>query len=352
MACAEEAGLHYVTEATSGYQRKPWGRGFTFLTEDGEHLADEDEKERIKTLAIPPDWREVWIAADPDAHIQATGRDAAGRKQYIYHPRWEDVRRQVKFEHLLKFARKLPGIREACDQAMRSRTVSRERALAVVVTLLDRTMLRIGNEQYLREHGSHGLATLYSEHIELTTTSVHLGFMGKSEVEQDVIIHDRRLARQIRRLDETPGERVFTYVKDGKTRQVTADEVNEFLAEICGMECSTKDFRPWGATRTLTELLLDAGPPGDEGRDQKRRENILREAVRETAEVLGNTESVCRNYYLHPAVLDAYKEDRFWPHFEAFEAARDESIAEIEGLSEIESFVVWLVERETDAACA
>ncbi|QDG49897.1 DNA topoisomerase IB [Persicimonas caeni] len=341
-ACAQEAGLHYVTETTPGYERKRWGRGFTYMTEDGSHLHDEAEKARIKALTIPPDWTDVWIAANPDAHVQATGRDAAGRKQYIYHPRWEEVRRRVKFDHLVQFARKLPAIREACDRAMRANEVGRERALAVVITLLDRTLLRIGNEQYLREHGSHGLATLFAEHVEVNTTSVRFEFVGKSEVEHEIVVRDRRLSRQVRRLHETPGERVFTYLEDGKTRRVTADEVNAYLEEICGMECSTKDFRTWGATRRFTEFLLEYGPP----EDADERDEMLREAVRQTAQALGNTETVCRDYYLHPDVVDAYDGGRFWPHWEAFEAASQQGAVADEGLSQVERFVVWLAENE------
>lgn len=342
VACAEEAGLHYVTDTTPGYERKPWGRGFTYMTEDGSHLQDEAEKRRIKSLTIPPDWTDVWIAADPDAHIQATGRDSAGRKQYIYHPRWDEVRRRVKFAHLIEFARKLPKIRQACDRAMRANEVTKERALAVVVMLLDQTMLRVGNEQYLREHGSHGLTTLFSEHVDIKTTSLRFEFVGKSEVEHEIVVRDRRLSRQVRRLHELTGERVFTYLQDGQVRRVTADEVNDFLGEICGMECSTKDFRTWGATRQFTEFLLEQGPPDDE----KSRRELMREAVCRTAEHLGNTETVCRDYYLHPDVQASFEEGRFWKHWEAFEAAADEGAAPDGGLSKVEAFVVWLAEHE------
>lgn len=342
---AEEAGLHYISDEAAGYRRKRWGRGFTYLLDDGSHLKDEAERQRIRELAIPPDWTEVWIAADPDAHLQATGRDAAGRKQYIYHPRWQEVRGQVKFDHMLQLAGRLPDIRERLDSDMRSPKVTRERVLAVLVALLDQTLLRIGHEEYLRDHGSHGLSTLYTKHVELTTTSVTFGFVGKSAVEHLVVVRDRRLARQVGRCSETPGERVFTYLEDGQPRQVSAADVNDYLEEITGRSFTTKDFRTWGATRAVTEHLLELGPPVDE----KNRTDKLREAIRSTAELLGNTEAVCRDYYLHPAVIEAYQNGRFWPRFEAFEAMRGSKEAPEHGLSEVEEFVVWLAEREGPA---
>jgi len=334
---AEQAGLHYVEAGTPGYTRKQWGRGFAFLDEAGAHLKDEAEKARIKALVIPPDWRNVWVARDPAAHIQATGRDAAGRKQYIYHPRWEAVRQTAKFAHLIEFAAHLPQIREACDGAMRAKTLGRERVLAVVVALLDRTMLRIGHEEYLKAHGSHGLTTLESEQVNLGATRVEFDFVGKSAIDQHFILKDRRLTAQLRRLDELPDERIFAYQEDGETHRVSADEVNAFLQEITGIACSAKDFRTWGATRTFTEILLEAKPDSG-GQAPDARAKILHDAICRTAEALGNTTRICRDYYLHPAVIHAYEEGRFWPEFERFKAAKTSH----DGFAESEAFVLWL----------
>jgi DNA topoisomerase-1 len=342
---AEQAGLHYVDgDGAPGYRRKRWGRGFAYVDEDGAHLKDEAEKARIKALAIPPDWEEVWVASNPAAHIQATGRDEAGRKQYIYHPGWEEVRRKVKFDRLIEFAKALPQIRARCDEAMRRRKIGRERVLAVVVALLDRTMLRIGHEEYLKAHGSHGLTTLAAENVELSATRAEFKFVGKSAVDQHVVLRDRRLAAQLGRLDEGPGERVFSYIEDGETRRVSADEVNEFLQETTGIDCSAKDFRTWGATRTLAELLIEAGPTEEAEGDSDRRSTrdaILHQAVCDTAEALGNTDRICRDYYLHPAVLRAYEEGRFWPEYKKFKASGTAS----DGLSESEGFVIRLAEQ-------
>ena len=307
---AREAGLNYGTDDDVGYRRKPWGRGVTYICEDGTHLKDEEERERIESLAIPPDWTDVWIAADRDRHILATGRDSAGRKQYIYHPEWEEVRQAVKFAHLLDFGRRLPVVRRRSDDDMRTRKLYRDRVLGLVITLLDRTLFRVGYEEYVRRHGHHGLTTLRKEHVDVKTTSVAFQFIGKSEVEQSARIVDRRIARQVSRLFELPGERLFNYENGaGKPVAVTPDEVNDYLREAAGLDCSTKDFRTWGATRTFVEHLLDLGPPtGDD-----ERETFLREAIRRTAEELNNTERVCRRHYLHPDVVAAYENASFWP---------------------------------------
>lgn len=346
---AQLAGLEYVRdEDAPGYRRKAWGRGFTYLDPRGRHLKDAAVRARIQALAIPPDWHEVWVARSARAHLQATGRDAAGRKQYIYHALWDAVRQRRKFRHVVQFARQLPQIRAFCDHAMRQPTLAPQRVLAVVVTLLDRTMLRVGNEQYLQAHGSRGLVTLASAQLTLSTTRITFDFVGKSAVEQHVELRDRRLAAQLSRLDAAPGERLFSYQDDsGEVCQVDADEVNDFLHEISGMNCSAKDFRTWGATRHLVESLIAAGDGGEDA-----RQGLLRQAIDQTADALGNTARICRDYYLHPAVLTAYETGAFWPAYRAFLAAHPARDADPDtsptpdALSVSEALILWLVEHE------
>ncbi len=302
---ASEAGLHYVTDRKPGIRRRRAGRGFSFRRPDGSRITDGRERERIKALAIPPAWTDVWICTDPRGHLQATGRDARGRKVYRYHPRWRSVRDEAKYGRLLEFGRALPAIRERVDEDLRRHGLPREKVLAVVVSLLERTFLRIGNQSYVRENATFGLTTLRSRHVTVGERRVQFRFRGKTGKLQETAISDRRLARVVAQLQELPGQELFQYVDDdGETRSVTSDDVNEYLREISGEHFTAKDFRTWAgsvlAVRALEEEQEDAERP-----HRPSRHDVV-EAIKDVAHRLGNTPAVARSAYVDPAVVDAY----------------------------------------------
>jgi DNA topoisomerase-1 len=258
---------------------------------------------RIRALAIPPAWTDVWICLVPDGHLQATGRDARGRKQYRYHPRWRSRRDGSKFERILAFARLLPRIRRRCDRDLARRILSREKVLAAVVRLLELTLIRVGNDEYARLNRSFGLTTMRDRHVTVSGSSVRFRFRGKSGRQHEVDLQDRRLANVVRRCQELPGQELFQYLDgDGEPRDVTSDGVNAYLREAAGADVTTRDFRIWSGTVLAYRALCDleaAHTP------QAAKRNML-EAVRVSADGLGNTAAVARRSYIHPAVLDGY----------------------------------------------
>jgi DNA topoisomerase-1 len=332
---AEAAGLVYVSDEEPGVRRVRRGRGFSYVRDDGS-LVDGEERERMKALAIPPAWTDVWICEDPAAHVQATGIDDAGRKQYRYHPRWRAVRDATKFHRMGAFADALPTIRDSVDRDLRARSMSRERVLALVVALLDETMIRIGSREPGEEGGAIGLTTLACEHVDVHGTRVHFSFPGKSGQEQDLELRHPRLARQLLRCEEIPGQRLFAWQDDDDTwRQVDSGDVNAYLREIAGDDLTAKDFRTWGGTVVAAQTLRELGPPAD------RREadaNILA-AIDAAAERLGNTRAVCRASYLDPRVPKAYR----FGHFDEVWDGHDDVV---EGLAPAERAVRRLVGLE------
>ena len=302
-AAARAAGLRYSTDARPGITRRRAGRGFSYRSPDGATIRDPGLLARIRALAVPPAWTDVWICPDPAGHLQATGRDAAGRKQYRYHTRWRARRDDAKFERLIDFACVLPRIRERCDAALAGPGLSREKILAAVVRLLEMTLIRVGNEEYARLNRSFGLTTLEDRHAQVTGASIRFRFRGKSGQRQEVGLRDRRLARIVQRCQELPGQDLFQYVgEDGVPHDVASDDVNAYLREISDADVSAKDFRTWAGT-VLAYRALRALAPGEDARTAKA--NVV-EAVRLTAGRLGNTPAVARKSYVHPAILDAY----------------------------------------------
>jgi len=260
---------------------------------------------RIRSLAIPPAWTDVWICTDPSGHLQATGRDARGRKQYRYHPAWTRGRDDLKFERLLDVARVLPRIRERCEADLATPGLSREKVLAAVVRLLELTLIRVGNEEYARLNRSFGLTTLKRRHARVEGSAIRFRFAGKSGQRHEVGLRDRRLAAIVRRCQDLPGQDLFAYVgDDGVAHDISSDDVNEYLREISGIDMTAKDFRTWAGT-VLAYRALRALAPVENGRAAKK--NVV-EAVRLTADQLGNTPAVARKSYVHPAVLEAYLE--------------------------------------------
>lgn len=304
---AEAAGLQYVSDSTPGMRRKGAGTGFFYLDSQGRRITDVSVIARIKKLAIPPAWTNVWICASPFGHIQATGRDAKQRKQYRYHPRYRKIRDETKFERILAFSKVFPKVRDQVEGDLSLPGVPRRRILATVVRLLETTLIRIGNDEYARDNKSYGLTTLRDRHAEVEGWKVRFDFRGKSGVEHAVSITDRRLARIIQRCQDIPGEELFQYLdEDGRRQSVDSDDVNDYIAEITGSNFTAKDFRTWAGTVLAAATLRNLGVADSE---KKTKANILA-ALDAVADQLGNTRAVCRHYYVHPRVLDCYRDGR------------------------------------------
>jgi DNA topoisomerase I len=301
---ARAAGLRYIRTAEPGFSRERSGQGFVYRRPDGRVVRDAASLKRIRSLVLPPAWTNVWIALDERAHLQATGRDAAGRKQYRYHSSWTAVRDSSKYDRMLAFARALPAIRRRVARDIRRTPLSREQVLATVVALLGRTSMRIGNEEYARTNGSHGLTTLRNAHVRVVGPRLEFRFRGKSGVHQNIDLEDARLADIVRRCRELPGQTLFQYVDDeGAARMVTSADVNAYLRAIAGDGFTAKDFRTWAGTVEAASALEEIGPAPTRA---AARRNIVA-AIDRVAGVLGNTRAVCRKGYIHPGVLEAYR---------------------------------------------
>ena len=304
-ASARSAGLRYSTDARPGIERRRQGRGFRYVDPDGKPIRDPAVLERIRALVIPPAWTDVWICVEADGHLQATGRDARGRKQYRYHSRFRTLRERAKFDRLIAFARVLPRIRRRVNRDLSGRRLSREKVLAAVVRLLELSLIRVGNDEYARLNRSFGLATMRDHHARVSGESVRFRFRGKSGRDHEVDVRDRRLAALVKRCQELPGQELFQYLdQDGEPVDVRSDDVNAYLREISGADVTTKDFRIWAATVLAFRALSGSEPPETEA---AVRRNVLA-AVRVSAGRLGNTPAVARSSYVHPAVLTAYAE--------------------------------------------
>ncbi|MEW6371948.1 MAG: DNA topoisomerase IB [Pseudomonadota bacterium] len=308
-AAAKAAGLRYVTDSKPGIRREREGDGegaaFRYIDATGEPVEDQATLKRIKSLVIPPAWTDVWICPQANGHLQATGRDAKGRKQYRYHPKWRNVRDEVKYERMINFGKALPLIREEVDRALKLPGLPREKVLATIVYLLEATMMRVGNEEYARTNKSFGLTTLRNRHVKVDASDVEFRFRGKSGVYHKIHVHDRRLARIIRSSRDLPGQELFQYVdEEGETHSIDSSDVNDYLRAITGEDYTAKDFRTWSGT-VLAALALQEFEKFDS--ETQAKKNIVR-AIESVAERLGNTPSVCRKCYVHPAVLDAYLE--------------------------------------------
>lgn len=321
-AAARAAGLRYVHDDRPGIRREPARDGFRYLDAHGKPVEDEATLKRIKSLVIPPAWTDVWICPQANGHLQATGRDARGRKQYRYHAKWRTVRDEVKYERMIKFGKALPQIRKEVDRALGLPGLPREKVLATIVYLLEATMMRIGNDEYARENKSYGLTTLRNRHVSIEGSDVEFRFRGKSGVHHDVKVHDRRLARIIQRTRDLPGQDLFQYLDaDGERHTVGSADVNDYLRTITGEDYTAKDFRTWSGT-VLAALALREFEKVDS--EAQAKKNVVR-AIEAVAEKLGNTPSVCRKCYVHPAVLDAYMDGTM---LEGLRARAEESLVE------------------------
>jgi DNA topoisomerase-1 len=302
---AASAGLVYVSDEERGIRRERSGEGFEYFKPGGEKIRDEAALERIRKLAIPPAWTEVWICPRADGHLQATGRDARGRKQYRYHPQFRELRETTKYEHMLEFARALPAIRARLAEHMALRGLPREKVLATVVHLLETTLIRVGNDDYARENRSYGLTTLRNPHVKVEGAELRFQFKGKSGKSWRLSVRDRRIAKIVRACQELPGQRLFQYRdEDGEIREVTSADVNAYLKDITGSDITAKDFRTWAGT-VMAALALQEFEAVDSQAGQKKN---IRQAIERVAARLGNTPTICRKCYVHPEVLNAYVE--------------------------------------------
>ncbi len=300
---ARAARLHYVSDRKPGLRRVTTKDGFAYLEPDGTPVADEATLARIRKLAIPPAYRDVWICRDPNGHLQAVGRDARGRKQYRYHPRWRIVRDETKFGKMLLFGRALPRIREQVSRDLALHGLPRRKVLATIVRLLEMTLARVGNEEYARTNKSFGLTTLRNRHAQVTGSHVLLDFRGKHGIRRHLDLQDRRLARIVSRLRDLPGQDLFQHVDDeGQTHPIGSEDVNDYLREVSGEEITAKDFRTWAATN-LAALALSELEAFDNA--AKAKKNVV-QAVEAVAKLLGNTPAICRKCYIHPAIFEGY----------------------------------------------
>jgi len=302
---ARAAGLVYVSDTEPGLRRKAAGTGFSYRLPSGKPIRDKETLARVRKLAVPPAWTEVWICPHADGHVQATGRDVRGRKQYIYHADWREVRDHSKYERMLDFARVLPQIRRRVHDDMSKRGMPREKVLATVVSLLDKTLARVGNGDYAKQNGSYGLTTLRNRHLEVAGAELRFHFKGKSGKTWRLSVKDRRIAGVVRSIQELPGQHLFQYLDDeGVVRSIDSTAVNDYLREIAGPDVSAKDFRTWAGT-VLAVLALSA--LGTFTTQTQAKMNVRR-AIEAVAGKLGNTPTICRKCYIHPEIVACYME--------------------------------------------
>jgi len=303
MEAAEEAGLHYVSDDRPGYTRKAKGDDFEYFDTEGKRITDQQRLGQIKHLAIPPAWTDVWICPSANCHIQATGRDTRRRKQYLYHERWREIRDENKFGRMIAFGKVLPKIRRRVAKDLSLTGLPRNKILATVVQLLERTFIRIGNEEYARDNKSFGLTTMKDRHVEVIGSKLRFRFRGKSGKEHEVDVTDRRIARIVSKLQDLSGQDLFQYVDDrGEIRDVTSQDVNEYLREITGDDFSAKDFRTLAGT-VLTAVALNAQEKFENNKQAKKN---ITTAIKAVAAILGNTPAICRKCYVHPAIFESY----------------------------------------------
>ena len=343
---AKAAGLRYVSDMRAGIGRKRSGKGFRYIDAEGKAVRDKETLARIKSLVIPPAWTEVWICPNPKGHLQVTGRDARGRKQSRYHPRWREVRDETKYERMIVFGTALPRIRERVEQDLALSGLSRPKVLATIVRLMETTLIRVGNEEYARRNKSYGLTTMRNKHVEVEGSTVTFKFQGKSGVKHTVDITDRRIARIVQRCEDIPGYELFQYVeKDGTPHSVDSADVNEYLREIARQEFTAKDFRTWAGSVLACVALREFEMFASEA---EAKRNVV-QAIKQVAAKLGNTPSVCRKCYVHPAVLECYMGGAM---LETIKPSAQKDSESEESLRQEETTLLKLLQRQSELAKA
>ncbi|HEX7182724.1 MAG TPA: DNA topoisomerase IB [Thermoanaerobaculia bacterium] len=323
-----------------GIRRRQRGKGFSYIDPKGQVVKDSGELERIRKLAIPPAWTDVWICPLRNGHLQATGRDARGRKQYRYHPEWRNVRDETKFGKMIAFGEALPKIRARVDQDLSLRGLPREKVLATVVRLLETTLIRVGNREYMKQNNSFGLTTLKDGHVEIDGSTVRFEFRGKSGKEHSVELRDRRLARIVRQCREIPGQTLFQYLdENGERQKISSEDVNAYLREITGEDFTAKDFRTWGGTVLALSALLEVG--GCE--DEREANKAVVQAVKQVSAELGNRPAICRKYYVHPVVIDTFVQGKLVDVLAGIGDSDEEDPDPTGGLRKLEAQVLSLL---------
>jgi DNA topoisomerase I len=343
-ASVARAGLRYVQHTDPGIRRVRSGSGFRYVGPDGRAVHDAATLKRVKALAIPPAWADVWICPRADGHIQAVGRDARGRKQYRYHAGWRTARDEAKYDRLLAFGKALPRIRRTASRDMGRPGLPRRKVLAAVVRLLETSLIRVGNEQYARSNGSFGLTTLLDRHVAVEGGLIRFQFRGKSAIKHEVSVSDRRLARVVKRCQDLPGQELFQYVDDdGKVCDLGSADVNEYLREVAGDDFTAKDFRTWAGTVLATIALREF--KAFDSKAQARRNVVA--AIKAVARKLGNTPTVCRQCYVHPRIIEAYMDGTMR---DAMRRRAADAMADIRHMSPEEAAVLALLQRRLAAS--
>ncbi len=337
---AKAANLRYVHDSQPGLKRQRHGKKFRYLDMDGKPIKDASHIARIKSLAIPPAWTEVWICTSANGHIQATGRDAKGRKQYRYHPQWRELRDEIKYENMVNFGIHLPLIRKKVARDLAKPGLSREKVMATIISLLENTMIRIGNDEYANHNNSYGLTTLRNRHLKVNGAELVFHFLGKSKVEHRISLHDAKLARIVKQIKDLPGQELFQYLdSDGQRHKIGSADVNEYLQQITGEHYTAKDFRTWAGTLQTTIAL--AKSQRFETIAQAKSNLIL--AINAAAKKLGNTPTICKKCYVHPRIIQSYMNGEFSTFVESVESGKPESRTE-HGLSRMERCVLTLLD--------
>ena len=310
---AEEAGLFYTSSTEAGFIRKAKAESHIYIDHHAKRITAKKHLERIEKLRIPPAWEAVWICRDASGHLQATGIDKKGRRQYLYHPIWTKLRGEAKFDRMLPFAAKLPVIRKRCDKDLNRRGLPKDKVIALVVTLLDSTFIRIGNDEYAKNNSSFGLTTLQDDHVSFQSGMAIFSFKGKSGKSHTVTFEDKRLANLIKRCRDIPGDDLFQYLDHaGKRHDIKSNHVNEYLLEVTGMPFTAKDFRTWGGTHYAGRFLAQT----EEQTTEKKRKTQINRMVKHVSGKLGNTPAVCRSSYIHPRIIDDCMEGSFHENWE------------------------------------
>lgn len=329
----------YVTDEDAGYSRKRWGRGFIYLDQNNKKVNSKKLIKRFKELVIPPAWEDVWICKTENGHIQVSGRDEKGRKQYIYHPLWLEQSQEKKFNRLIEFGENLPLIRKEVNRLLRKRTLVKEKVIGIILRLMEETLIRIGNPVYARKNKSYGLTTLRNKHIKIKGDELRFEFKGKSGKEIKTSMSDERLAKQVNQIQELSGQHLFQYYDDdGNVLTINSADVNEFLHKLTGHEFTAKDFRTWGGSVIAVEQLYYLGKPESE---QDAKKNIV-SAVKNVAKSLYNTPAICREYYIHPAVIKAYEDQSL---FEMLEKTRNKTVKNHEELDSEEIALLNILKK-------
>jgi DNA topoisomerase-1 len=303
---AEAVGLTYVTDDIPGIQRKKVGKGFVYTDEKGDRIRDQKTIRRIESLAIPPAYKQVWICPLENGHLQATGRDAKGRKQYRYHPLWRSIRDQTKFSRMMAFSQALPDIRRRLESDLALAGLPKQKVLAAILKLMELTRIRVGNEEYAKTNNSYGLTTLQDDHVDISGSKIYFNFRGKSGVDHEIEVKDKRLAKIVKRCQDIPGQELFQYVdEEGNAQRITSTDVNDYLREITGQDFTAKDFRTWAGTVLAAFHLSEIG----RFTSQTAAKKNITQAIKAVAAHLGNRPATCRKYYVHPAILEAYLDE-------------------------------------------